>query len=474
MTAYKAAAHNRLTSGLPSYSRSSREEMTTGVLQTIRARSRYIYKNNPHAKGIIDLIARRVVGGTLRIQSRIKFFSGQYNQNENAIVEELLNDWSQSGVSTTGLSLLATLKLLITTRLVDGEVFLVKQLNPAKQPIAREWRILRGDQLAETKSGRNIYQGIEYKGDRPIAYHFYEAGDTSSLSNSNRPTVRITADKVIHWYKPDYPDQTRGMPVLTSVILSLSDLDDYKVASLIQAHAQANVVAFVETPHPMERMESAIDPTYTDDTETPERWSEDMVPGVKEYLLPGERVTFADPTAPSGNFDPFTIAILRSVAAGVGISYENLNKDFSRSNYSSSRQASLEDKLTYKDFSVEMDEAVISPLYRDFIDLVYNIHQLRPLPVDAQSIYTHTIIHPQIGHVDPLKEATALIDMVDNKLMSRREAIAERGRDFYEVIDELSEEEAYMQKKGLSVSTAEVIKRAQPIREVRDTGDEVD
>jgi lambda family phage portal protein len=61
-------------------------------------------------------------------------------------------------------------------------------------------------------------------------------------------------------------------------------------------------------------------------------------------LPPGYKFSSWDPAYPTEAFDPFMRAVLRGIAAGVGVSYESLSRDYSQSNYSSSRLALLDDR----------------------------------------------------------------------------------------------------------------------------------
>jgi capsid protein len=62
---------------------------------------------------------------------------------------------------------------------------------------------------------------------------------------------------------------------------------------------------------------------------------------------------------------------------------------------------------------------------------------------DAPQAYTQAIwIGPSRGYVDPVKEIAATVTALENRLMTYSEALAERGRDFDEVMDEREEEEA--------------------------------
>jgi capsid protein len=52
--------------------------------------------------------------------------------------------------------------------------------------------------------------------------------------------------------------------------------------------------------------------------------------------------------------------------------------------------------------------------------------------------------------VDPLKDSQASALDVGNAFTTRTEILAEQGRDFEEVIDQLAEENAYAEKKGVA------------------------
>src|SRR5690606_32372650 len=59
-------------------------------------------------------------------------------------------------------------------------------------------------------------------------------------------------------------------------------------------------------------------------------------------LFPGETLSFQTASRPATQFADFEKACLRNIAAGVGLSYEQLSQDWSSTNYSSARAALLE------------------------------------------------------------------------------------------------------------------------------------
>ena len=80
-----------------------------------------------------------------------------------------------------------------------------------------------------------------------------------------------------------------------------------------------------------------------DDVDNNQRVS-DFEPGTYKYLSPGESVTVPNINSPDQQFEMFVKNKVRRFASGFGCSYETLSRDFSDTNYSSSRLSLLEDR----------------------------------------------------------------------------------------------------------------------------------
>lgn len=468
---YQAARSNRLTAQLPTTHRPSDEELANGTLRTLRSRSRFIFNNHAHASGALRHIVRRVAGW-LRIQARLRSAGdgGGYLREENEALEALWRERERQGLSTMGHKGRKFWRLILQTLLVDGEVFLIRTQRAVRAGVTREWQVLGGDMLPDDLNERN---GIGYEGiatgntvrmgveltrlGRPVAYHFFADGHTASWAGAQggRKLKRIPADQVIHWHRGQYADAPRGVPILTPVILKLADLDEFFAATLTQAWAQASVMAFIKTMYASERLESRqgrVGVSNQDATYSPTRWMEEMSPGTIKYLLENEEMQFADPKAPSGNIDPFSKVILRAIAAGVGVSYEALARDYTQTNYSSGRQTENEDAISFTELSMEMDEEVVDPVWRDHVDHVYLINRLRTAPGEVADLYAHIVQHPVKDYADPLKQVKADLAEIEGRISSRQAICAKRGRDFYEVIDALADEARYMDERGVTTA----------------------
>ena len=84
-----------------------------------------------------------------------------------------------------------------------------------------------------------------------------------------------------------------------------------------------------------------------DDVEADRRISE-FEPGMWKYLEPGQNVSVPNISSPDQQYEMFVKNKVRRFASGFGCSYETLSRDFSETNYSSSRLSLLEDREHWK------------------------------------------------------------------------------------------------------------------------------
>ena len=148
-------------------------------------------------------------------------------------------------------------------------------------------------------------------------------------------------------------DLTRGVTWFASALMRLHMLQGYEEAEVVRARASSALMGFIQSPDG----ELMGDELYGS-----ERVS-NFEPGVFKYLAPGESVTVPDLNAPDGQLEPFTRSMLRAVAAGIGVSFESVSKNFSESNYSSSRLSLLEERDTYRVLQRYMIENFHQPVF---------------------------------------------------------------------------------------------------------------
>ena len=72
-----------------------------------------------------------------------------------------------------------------------------------------------------------------------------------------------------------------------------------------------------------------------------------LEPAMVARLRPGESIESINPGRPNSASEPWINLMLRGIAVGTGLSYEVVARDYSKTNYSSSRTSQLEDRRRF-------------------------------------------------------------------------------------------------------------------------------
>jgi lambda family phage portal protein len=224
----------------------------------------------------------------------------------------------------------------------------------------------------------------------------------------------VPAHLVAHLFRQDRPGQMRGVSWYSSIILPLQDLGDYHDAELMRHKVAATFAGFRRVGDLAAGgpgVAAALD---------------ELRPGLIQDIGPDEDVTFPTPPV-AGDFDPFSRAVLRSVAAGLGITYEALTGDLSNVNFSSARMG-----------RVEMDRNVSSwqwtmmiPQMLDPIGTCFRAAWAANNRRDSEKIHGARIEWqpPHRVLVDPTREIPALVEAIRAGLTSRRAVVRSLGFD---------------------------------------------
>lgn len=442
---FQAAQYNRLVNDWQTSSASIDAELR-GSLKTLRNRTRDLCKNNDYAKNALRAIENNVVGQGIRLQAQVTQNNGRnagkLNDKVNSAIESAWADWCRKDSCHTAgtLSFQDIERLLITSTAESGEVFVRivrNKFGRSKIPFSLE--IIEADLLDEQhneilRNGREVRFGIERdEWQRPIAYYFLtkHPGDYTFSGTADRGRVRVPAEDVIHLFRSSRPSQTRGFPWFAPAIIRMHHLAGFEEAEVIKARAQASIMGFIKSEND----------GLADGTQDKQRVM-NFDPGVIEHLLPGEDFTGFAPTSPGGQFEPFMRAMLRAVAAGIGVSYETLSRDYSQSNYSSSRLALLDDRDNWRTLQQWMIENFHQRVFDIWLDMAWASGAL-DLPNYAanEAVYKAVRFVPRgWSWVDPVKEVSAYKDAVRSGFMTVSDVVAQSGQDFDELMTQRKRE----------------------------------
>jgi lambda family phage portal protein len=407
--AYAGAAYNRLNSDWSAMNTSGDSEILTS-LRPLRARSRQLIRDNEYASNAVRIIQNNVVGTGIGMQAQVVNARGKLQDNINDAIETAWANWSDRKIChTAGLLGFADIERLVVGQLVEaGEVLIRKIKRPfgkSKIPLALE--IIEADRLMDNQQGvlapggNSIRMGVEVdEWGRPVAYwlHPNHPGDFQFAVFQATQFVRVPADEIIHLYIVDRYPQTRGVPWFHATLKRLNNMGGYEEAEIVAARASANIVGFIKSP------EAAAG----DDVQNGQRLI-DSEPGTFKSLLPGEDFVGFNPSRPNSQMEPFMRFMLRSVAAGIGVSYESLSRDYSQSNYSSSRLALLDDRDLWRVLQGFVARNFRAEIHRDWLEAAVLSGVLAfPDFYSNRSKYEAVRFKPRGWNwIDPTKEVTA-------------------------------------------------------------------
>lgn len=266
---------------------------------------------------------------------------------------------------------------------------------------------------------------------------------------------------MFHIFRAESEEQFRGTSCLAPAVKffrHLNDSIDYELMAQVLAAAFPVFVGLENGP---QSLPGYVD-EETDGTGDQKRYYQDIPPGGIMYGNKGEKPEVLESKRPSANFLNFCELVLRILASALEIPYEVLTKDFSKTTYSSARAALLEAWRVYEVYRSFFVRHYCQPIWTMVQEEAWLRGYLQ-LPKGSPDFYAGLTywcntrwIGPARGYIDPTKEIAANIAAIEAGLMTRSEAIAERGGDFDEVSEQLANEQARLKELGVTLASAAV------------------
>ncbi|MCU0909804.1 MAG: phage portal protein [Rhodobacteraceae bacterium] len=363
-----------------------------------------------------------------------------------------------TAIDADGRSNLYGLQRLVVNAVVDAGEVLVRRRRRRRTdglPLPFQVQVIEADFIDTSREGTlanggYIREGIEFDAiGRRAAYWLFDEHPGSTF----RPlrglmSRRVPASEVLHVYRQDRPGQMRGVTWFAPVAMNLQDLADGQDAHLMRQKIAACFAGFVTDTDSVGMPQTAADAEKRDPLGS-------IVPGRLQRLSPGESIEFPTPPGVDG-FDQFTAVILRSVAAGLGITYEALVGDLSQVNFSSARMGRMEMNRNVSSWQwLMVVPQLLQPLAEWFLEAA-ELQMGRLLPAGTSIDWTP----PAVIMVDPTREVAAMRDAVRAGFASRRMQVRALGYDPEEIEAEIAEERAAALEAGLVFDTDAVVPKS--------------
>jgi lambda family phage portal protein len=456
---YAGAKQSRLTSGWGQTTTSADSELSTS-LRVLRARSRALMRDAPFAKRAKVIVVNNVVGAGIGMQGQVKGPDDKLDKAMNDSIEAAWDEWTTKECCHTGGILhFADIERIAMGQIFEtGEIFIRKYYKrfgnsaiPFSLEIIEPEKMIDEFQPSSPLANAVVRMGIESdEFRRPIAYwvRTVHPGEIRYSAQETSTFERILATEIYHLRVVDRWPQTRGEPWLHAVLRKLNDVDGYSEAEIIAARAGASYMGIIETSQ-----------EYGDKTETGAR-EITIDPGIVERLSPGEKFNFVNPNRPNSTMDPFMRFMLREIAAGTGVSYESLSRDYSQSNYSSSRLALLDDRDLWRVIQLWFIRNFRQPLHREWLQQAVLSHAIPNIPIENYALdipkYSAVRFKPRgWTWIDPQREVEAQKEAIKAGFTTLTQVIAQTGGgiDIEDVLDERRHELDLMRDKGLIFDT---------------------
>ena len=464
---FEGAIKNNLTSDWHEELKSINDDVRESS-QRLTIRAHDLFKNNAYARRFVDLFRMNVVGPdgfNLQVKSgehqrtaegKVQFVTDDV---ANSMIEDRFTDWSKpehcSVDGTLSFRAIQDLLALYTAR--DGEYLVRKVYNGSKygfQLQILEPHLLDHQLNKDLPNGNFIRMGIELDVWRkPVAYHLMKRTPKFESWGSTYYQVghdRIPAEEIYHGFLHEWAFQYRGYSRLAPVMLHLRFLKAWEIAAVVNARLTAERPGWFKAPSsgdgkfPVVDQDAAGNPTIPSSI------------GEWGKLPAGWEITKPESDYPHPQHEMFIRSSLRGISSGLGVSYNMLANDLVGVNYSSIRAGLLDEREQWKGWQRWFIESFLVKVFADQLEMAILTGQVK-LPISKLEKYNRPVwTGRRWAWVDPLRDVEAELLQRQAGFKSSTQIIAERGRDFEELMQQLGYEDDYIDKLGLNLKINEV------------------
>ncbi len=418
-----------------------------------------LVRRNPWAKSGARAWQANLIGTGIRPQSRAD------DEEFRTEAEALWNEWIHFADTDGTTDFYGLQALAARAAFVGGDAFLRLRPRPlgGRSPVPFQLQLLEAQQLPRrlnqnAPNGNNIRQGIEFNDDgERVAYRFFRIHPGEFITGrgliaSLADTVRIPASEILHVYTPTRPGQIRGESEFAAELQRIFELDKWDDAELLRKQTTSLFAGFITKSG----VDDEVIPGTTVDIDEPGVGDAVMEPGTLQQLSPGEQITFSQPAGSGAGEKDWLNHQLRAIAAGMGVTFEQLTGDLSSVNFSSIRAGLIEFRRVIRQHQQSFTtHQLCRPTWERFVRIAILVGAL-----DAPDFFRDPAAFlkvawqpPGFEYVDPQKEVMADKIAIRGGLVSRSQSLIARGFDPEEVDAQMARDNVRADELGLVLDT---------------------
>lgn len=478
----------------------------------IDGRARDMMRNDAYVQGGSTLHKDNIVGSHYLLNSRPSskiIFGKQDDLWEEEFQEEVEEKWDLYSDSTDGWidatrtnNFTQLVRLGVGIRLMAGEFLATVEwikddgapFNTAIQFVDLDR--LSTDPLSLSRGDQNVRAGIRFNNrGAPIAYqirteHPADYGNMYTRNFQMPQWKEISRKKpwgrlqVIHLFETLRPDQSRGVTEMAASLKAMKMSHTWRDINIQHAVTQALYAAAITSDLPSEQVFASLGGgalTADKAQELVTNYAEGYLSSIAQYagtnrglqidgvkiphLYPGTKLELLSP-GKSGLQPEFEQSLLRYIAASLGVSYEQLSRDYTHTNYASARAAMAETWKFMQSQKKMFADRFASICYRLWLEEAINKGEITSFPKNrAARLYTNGVLNMKFdaiskcdwigasrGQIDEYKETQAAVLRITNGLSTAEDELARLGKDWRKVYRQLKREMALRETLGLMFS----------------------
>lgn len=490
-----------------------------GVLD---ARSRDMYRNNPHAFTGVETHKDSIVGSMYVLNSRPKSEVLGWDEGRTEAfqteVEAKFQIWAESEHrwvdAARKLDLTEMIRLCVGVFVFGGEVLATAEwINTNRRQFKSAVQLIDTDRLITPYTHMHnpyVRGGIKHDkyGGAISAFirkhhpfdHFGNVMQPDQLEwlevGFRKPWGR---QQVLHIQDHQRIDQSRAVSRMASGLRDMAIGQKFRDITLQNAVVNATYAASIESELPTEVVMSQLGGGNTGDAVS--EYAESFLSAINDYvgnskhmridgvkvphLFPGTKLNMNPAGTPGGVGQDFEASLLRTTARLLGISYEELTGDFTNSNYASFRGALLSTWRHMQSQKKVVADRVANFVFRLWLEEAINADEIASFRArEAGTLYTNghqnlmfdalckaEWIGAARGQIDELKETQAATLRIKFGLSTHEDELARLGKDWRPVYAQLAREKKMREDLNIELMEDNSVNAASGATREADAGD---
>lgn len=468
------------------------------IINTVKpladARGRDMASNDGYALGAVSLHRDSIVGSEFRLNSipnwRVLGASEEWAEEFQIAVEARFHAIAESPSCwldvARRLTLTEIVRLAVGSYVMAGEFLATAEWirNDPTRPLRTAVQVVSPDRLSnpnDMPDTLTMRRGVMLNAQgRPLRYAIRRAHPSDPTAFGERYDWRVVPaetswgrQQVIHVMEQRIAEQNRGISDMTSVLKHMRMTKHFQEIVLQNAVVNASFAAAIESEMPSDQIVTAMGGGQ-EGVENSLGWYLETLAGylansrnisldgVKiPHLFPGTKLNLKPAGNPGGVGVEFETSLLRHIAAGLGLSYEEFARDYTKTNYSSAR-ASMATTWRYMQTRKKIvADKTADAIYRLVVEEEIANGNL-PLPTGkTRSWFYEPLVKDALcraawigaarGQIDEKKETEAAALRIEKGLSTLEQECARLGNDFRDVIAQRAREKRLLVSAGLWV-----------------------